>query len=389
MEIETLKGLLDTANRQQLFEEILKQLKEFGNSDYAKYDVFETPEGPIPVVRLSKSIETRNVKNVKVFVGAQHNEYNGLFGMIEFLKVIENQEIDIAKILENDQMLIFFPLMNPYGFSNPREDNKSGYYLKDGTNLNRYWRRTFAPEYNDLNDDHNDYPIPEHSKIVKKVLKQYWDNDNISIYILDFHETSLLRRSLGELSLNLHKESITYKFDRIYKEIIIFNILKLYNIPYHREPLFKTCSRDVNHKHIQLSIKQLEVVYEKLLDFISINRDKMPFFFCYSKSSKEYCQNLAHIVFNKLKERNTLWGIYEPSISHQHVYHGCIVLMNEATSRKNLYSMEIECHKQFFNIFEEIEKSKTDPSYYDKKLRSINISIELVVESIKEMIKHF
>ena len=41
MEIETLKGLLDTANRQQLFEEILTQLKKFGNSDYAKYDVFE------------------------------------------------------------------------------------------------------------------------------------------------------------------------------------------------------------------------------------------------------------------------------------------------------------------------------------------------------------
>ncbi|MCK4383275.1 MAG: hypothetical protein KAW66_08280 [Candidatus Lokiarchaeota archaeon] len=189
--------------------------------------------------------------------------------------------------------------------------------------------------------------------------------------------------------MNLNKESITYKFDRIYKEIIIFNILKLYNIPYHRTALFKTCSRDVNHKHIQLSIKQLDVVYEKLLDFISIDSNKLPFFFCYSKSSKDYCQNLAHIVYNKLKERNTLWGIYEPSISHQHVYHGCIVLMNEATSRKNLYSMEIECHKQFFNIFEEIEKSKKDPSYFDKKLKSINISIELVVESIKEMTKHF
>ncbi len=108
MEIETLKGLLDTANRQQLFEEILKQLKEFGNSDYAKYDLFETSEGPIPVVILSKKIEPQNVRNVKVFVGAQHNEYNGLFGIIEFLKLIEKKEINITKILENDQTLIFF-----------------------------------------------------------------------------------------------------------------------------------------------------------------------------------------------------------------------------------------------------------------------------------------
>jgi hypothetical protein len=51
--------------------------------------------------------------------------------------------------------------------------------------------------------------------------------------------------------------------------------------------------------------------------------------------------------------------------------------------------MEIESHKQFFNIFDEIEKSKTDPNYFDDKLKSINISLELVVESIKVMIKLF
>jgi len=84
-----------------------------------------------------------------------------------------------------------------------------------------------------------------------------------------------------------------------------------------------------------------------------------------------------------------LWEIYEPSISHQHIYHGCIVLMNDATSRPNVYSMEIESHKHFFNIFEEIEKSKINPNYFEDKLRSINISLELVVESIKEMIKLF
>ena len=85
MEIETLKDLLDIANRQQLFEEILKQLKEFGNSDYANYYIFETSEGTIPVVTISKKIDTHDVKYVKVFVGAQHNEYNGLFGILDFL----------------------------------------------------------------------------------------------------------------------------------------------------------------------------------------------------------------------------------------------------------------------------------------------------------------
>lgn len=389
MELETLKHLLDVQKRKVLFDKILEKLREIGNLEFVKYEVFETSEGRIPVITITKLSDLSEVKYVKVFVGAQHNEYNGLFGMLDFLKLIQKQKININEILDNNQMLIFLPLMNPYGFLNPRKDNKSGYYLKNGTNLNRYWRRTFAPEYQNFNDDHNESPLPEHTKIVKRILQQYWEHEDIAIYILDFHETSLLRRSLSELGQNLHKESITYKFDRIYKEVIVLNILKLYNIPYYRKPLFKTCGRDANHKHIQLSMKQLEVVYEKLLDFIAKNNDKLPFFFCYSERGKEYCQKLANIVYNKLKERKILWEIYEPSISHQHVYHGCIVLMNDATSRPNVYSMEIESHKHFFNIFEEIEKSKINPNYFEDKLRSINISLELVVESIKEMIKLF
>ncbi|MFX1339210.1 MAG: hypothetical protein ACFFDK_11425, partial [Promethearchaeota archaeon] len=157
----------------------------------------------------------------------------------------------------------------------------------------------------------------------------------------------------------------------------------------YREPLFKKCGRNINHAHIQLSIKQLDTVYEKLLDYISNNDDKLPFYFCYSEKSKNYCQKLANIVYNKLKNRNILWETYYPSISHQHVYHGCIVLMNDATTRPNVYALEIECHKQFFNIFDEIEKSKTKSHYYEEKLRSINISLELIVESIIEMIKLF
>jgi hypothetical protein len=389
MEIETLKLLLDVENREVLFDKILDKLREIGNLKFVKYQVFNTAEGRIPVVTVSKFFEASQVKHVKVFVGAQHNEYNGLFGTLDFLKLIQTHQTNINEILNNNQMLIFLPLMNPYGFLNPRKDNKSGYYLKNGTNLNRYWRRTFAPKYKQFNDDHNEHPIPEHTKIVKKILEPYWEHEDILIYILDFHETSLLRRDLNDLIQNLHKQSITYKFDHVYKENIILNILKMYNIPYYRKPLFKTCGRNSHHTHVQLSMKLLDTVYEKLLDYVSNNKNKLPFYFCYSERSKNYCQKLAHIVYNKLKHRKILWETSYPSISHQHVYHGCIVLMNDATSRPNVYALEIECHKQFFNIFEEIEKSKTQSNYFNEKLRSINISLELIVESIKEMIKLF
>jgi len=51
--------------------------------------------------------------------------------------------------------------------------------------------------------------------------------------------------------------------------------------------------------------------------------------------------------------------------------------------------MELESKKQFFDIFREIEKFKSDPDYLEKKVNSINKSILLVRETIKEMIKLF
>ena len=98
--------------------------------------------------------------------------------------------------------------MNPYGFLNPSKDNKSGYYLKNSSNLNRFWRRTFAPEYKNFNDDQIEYPIPEHAKIVKKILNKYWVKEDIPIYVLDFHETSLLERIPKELNRELKKNLI-------------------------------------------------------------------------------------------------------------------------------------------------------------------------------------
>jgi hypothetical protein len=60
--------------------------------------------------------------------------------------------------------------------------------------------------------------------------------------------------------------------------------------------------------------------------------------------------------------------------------------MNDVITREGVYSMELESQKQFFNIFDEIEQSKSDANYFDRKVKLFKTSIKLAVESIKEII---
>jgi len=381
---EFLKRLLDLRNRNDLFDEILKKLKNYANLENIYYSEFKTSEGKIPIITLAKSLNPEEFKYVKIFVGAQHNEYNGLFGIIEFLNMIEESVISLDDILKDHQILIMAPLMNPYGFLHPRKDNKSGYYLKNGTNLNRFWRRTFAPEYKDGEDELINYELPDHAKILKKVLDEFWKREEVQVYILDFHETSLLERFLEELNNNLNIDLNAYKFSHWLKEGLINNVIKLYDIKLTRKPLFYKRNPNADHTHINLPIKQLKVVCKKLQEYISSNKGKLQFYFCYSNRSKEFCKRMAQNIYKNLED--ILWETSFPAFNHYFNDHGCFVNMNDAVIRKGVYSMELETQKQFFNIFDEIEKSKTQIDYFDKKLKIMNLSISLVVESIKEML---
>ncbi|MFX1455143.1 MAG: hypothetical protein ACFFDB_07175 [Promethearchaeota archaeon] len=379
-----LMELMDLSNRHVLFEKLLLTLKGFASLDKINYYEYTTSEGKIPIVIIADSPNDFDIKYVKLFVGAQHNEYNGLFGMIEVLNQFKDLILSGGKIFNNHQIMIFAPLMNPFGFLNPRLDNKSGYFIKNGTNLNRYWRRTFAPDFENGDEDLKNLPIPEHAKIIKDLLNRFWGSEEAQIYIIDFHETSLIERFSSELNENLKRESVTYKFNHWLKEGIVYNVIKLYNIKFTRKPLFYKCTPQADHTHINMTIKQLEEVCEKLQEYIFMNEGKLPFYFCYSNRSKEFCERLAHNVYNKMKP--ILWETYFPAFNHSFNNHGCFVNMNDAIERKGLYSIELETPKQFFNIFDEIEKSKSDMNYFENKIRAMNMSIKLVVESIKEML---
>ncbi|MFX1503498.1 MAG: hypothetical protein ACFFDH_21220 [Promethearchaeota archaeon] len=386
MNLDRLKTLLDISNRNNLFTQILNELEQVKDLDFINYRTFKISDGIIPLIEIADNSEFEDIRHVKLFIGAQHNEYNGLFSILKFFKLVQEGKIKLRKYVRSDQILFFFPLLNPYGFKNPNKNNKSGYYLKNGTNLNRFWRRAFTPEYKNNINNLNKFPIPEQVIIVKDLLQKYWDNEEIYLYILDFHETSLLERFPIELSSNLN---LFYKFDHWLKEGMLLNIMKLYNIPYYRKPLFFKCNPNADHTHLNLTHKQFEIVFEKLHDYISKNqgKGKLPFYFCYSDKSKDYCLKLANIIYNKLKEK--LWETYFPAFNHSFINHGCFVNVSDITSRPRVNSMELESQKHFFNIFEEIKKSKSEPNYFEKKLNLIEVSIELALETIKEMINLF
>jgi len=384
MKPDTLQKILDPNERKKLFSDIIEELKELDKFDYISYRSFDTKEGMIPAIFIAKSLEPQDVKHVKMFIGAQHNEYNGLFGILRYLRMIKNEEINISDILIDDQILIFLPLMNPYGFLKPSKHNKSGYYLKNGSNLNRFWRRLFVPDYLHTEYDGLRYKIPEHAAIIKNILDSYLEKEDINIYILDFHETSLLYRFPRELSLEL---TPYYKFNHWLKEGFIQNIMDLYNIKYYRKPLFYKCNRSADHNHINLTAKQIDTVFEKIHDYMVKNKEKLAFYFCYSNRSEEFCKRLANKVYNNLKD--ILWETKSPAFDHDYHDHGCFVKTSDATPRGRVICVELESEKQFFDLFEEIEKSKTDPDYFENKLKRIDISLKLAVESIKRLITLF
>ncbi|TXT57207.1 MAG: hypothetical protein BAJALOKI1v1_1840004 [Promethearchaeota archaeon] len=384
MKLQILQKLLDPSQREDLFHKLLKSFERFSALDNIKYMQFKTPEGDLPCI-ICRNNDISKTRSLKVFVCAQHNEYNGLFATLQFFENIIDGHLSLDTILDQQQDLIFFPLMNPYGFLHPSNQNKSGYYLKNGTNLNRYWRRAFAPESPLSKHDCMGYPLPAHTQFVRSTLKPYWDVPTIKIMLLDFHETSLFERFQMDLFQNLHEKSITFKFDHWLKEGILFNIIKLYNIPYYRKPLFYKCSPSADHSHIKLSMKQLDIVSEKLEEYYAKNKDKLSFYFCYSDKCKDYCQDMANKVYEKLKY--LLWDTYFPAVSHRFHDHGCFVKMSDATSRENVYTMELESEKHFFNLHEEIQKSKEEPNYFENKLEKINTAEKLALESIKEMLK--
>jgi hypothetical protein len=371
-----LNKLLNPEDRKDLLDDIFKKLESLSSSEIIELEFLEISTGRIPVITINKLNDLSQIERVFLFTGAQHNEYNGLFGQIAFLSELSaNNSIDL---LPQNSAIVLFPLMNPYGFLNPRRDNKSGYYLKSGANLNRCWRRTFIPNFVENNEEVDLNPIPENSMAFKYFIQKYWDRE-IELYIVDFHETSLFRRFSEDMAKNLNA---FYKFEHPYQMWTVQYLTKYEDLP-KREPLFVKPSQCIDHLHFNLNINQGEKLREDFKKAWEKNKDKLPFYYVFTRKSKDFCKSIAKKVQDNLKD--ILWDIRKPA--HQHVAnHGCIVCLGYSTSRPKTYTCELEVDKQFFNLFEEAEKCNSDKAYFTKKLKNINITVEIVKETIKQAI---
>ncbi len=376
---DILNKLLIPQERKKLLNEIFNKLELFNKSDFVELEYLKISDGKIPVLTINKPKSLDQLKRVFIFVGSQHNEYSGLFGMISYLT--ESVSTNNSELLLKDKintMMIFFPLMNIYGFLNPRPDNKSGYYLKNGDNLNRYWRNTFIPNYIEKDEDNNPYIIPENALVFKNFIQEYWERD-LEIFLIDFHETSLLRRFTEDMVKNLNA---FYKLEHYYKMWIVEYLVKRENLP-KREPLFVKPHPDLDHHHFNITINQGEQLRENLKVAWEKNKDTLPFAYIYNYKSGDFCRSIARNVQSKLKD--LIWDIRQPAFLHPED-HGCFVCLGHSTQRPKTFTFELECDKQFFNLLEEIEKCKSNQVYFNKKIDNVNKTIEIVRETIKAVV---
>ncbi|MHA1804179.1 MAG: hypothetical protein ACTSU4_06535 [Promethearchaeota archaeon] len=383
MNLEILKKILFPEQRKILFEQILTDFQRACQLPWLRFEVHETPEGKILFIRFSSNKGEQKSNSLKIFIGAQHNEYNGLFGILEFLRIINRNENLLQEFLNKNQEVFFFPLMNPHGFLNPTITNKSGYYLKDGTNLNRYWYRTFMGDLRRNITNDSLFDVPPQAKLLKKKMVPFWKEEEVSIFIVDFHETSLLRRFPLDLKNTLTPHQI---IDHWLKKELIENIMTLNQIPLTNEEVFRVESLDKEQNWVlNLKIEEAELIKKGFKEFLKLNEHKLPFYFYCSRKSKKFCQRVAFNVYQKMKDK--LWTIINPVIGHYFHEHGCFIHLNENAQRKNFYVFELESDKHFFDLFDEIKKVHSNPNYLNEKRVYLNYSIELVANVIQEILK--
>ncbi|MBA7638207.1 hypothetical protein ES703_45860 [subsurface metagenome] len=74
MNLETLNSLLDISNRTTLYSKILIELEKVKNLDYIIYQPYETAEGIMPIIKISKNSNFNEIMHVKIFM--EHNIMN-------------------------------------------------------------------------------------------------------------------------------------------------------------------------------------------------------------------------------------------------------------------------------------------------------------------------
>jgi hypothetical protein len=300
--------------------------------------------------------------------GAQHNEYNGTFGIIDYLN---SKSVD--SILEwcknTGGGFCFIPILNVKGFLNPNRENKWGYFTTNperinndeiNLNTNRFWDKTI--DYKILND--SKYNIPEENRLLGNFLlnlREVRDMPNSKFIILDFHETSLPYRFRKDMEI---KFDIDYSIrDHWLKGWVLETALLYKNVPF-----------------INKVSKPVVKLVRDALSNLNKNIDlKTMYFLLFTPHSRKFAQYISNKVENRYKAK--LWFSTKYCFYHKYPLNGCYCTAN--MNRPWINAIEIEARKIFFDLEKERNNFENINGYKDHLISHLTLNSRIASKIIK------
>jgi len=339
----------------------------------------------LKIPNLYLSIKNRNNNLLTWFLAAQHNEYNGTFGILDFFLSSENEVRQELKDYLNitNGALLFTIIGNPVGFLFPSKENKYGYFaqIHSQVNMNRYWDKILLPS-----------KLKRNQKFISKInltigsflnsLIKFNNQSNSTIIAIDFHETSLIVKDLQEIKNNFSQKLI---LDDWVKKFIIFALLKEFKLEYNEIKLFdneinipeKNKSDILPNIDLNKPIKMMEIVPKNLYNYEDMKKYLNKFyksicqegyyFFCYGN---KIGLDLSHYLSKRLKEDYFPSELFKDQNTFFLPYKKIGHLSRTSYYNPNLHAIEIEMSKIFYNLEEIYMKLKRNINY-KMKLNSI------------------
>ncbi|TFF89548.1 MAG: hypothetical protein EU549_00115 [Promethearchaeota archaeon] len=366
-----IRQLLYSELRADLLQKISNSLQKIASSLEINYiELLLDDSRFIPIIFHKK---TNPASPFILIQGAQHNEYNGTFGIIKFLYSKQSESLLRWCEITGGGFCII-PILNVRGFLNPTKENKWGYFTKRPEymkkdkikiNTNRYWDKTI--DYEILNNSKSE--LPEENRLIGNFLlklRKVKKNPRSQFIILDFHETSLPYRFRKQMELRFNRDySIK---DHWLKRWILDTALLYKGIPFTTK----------------ITKQVVELVKNALYELNKEIDEKTFYFLLYTPYSGSFAKYVSDKVEMQFKSR--LWFSTKYYFYHKYPLNGCYCTAN--MNRPWLKALEIEARKIFFNLQEEREKFEGMKSYKQYLINHLTLNSEIASKIIQSSIEY-